>query len=151
MIGPRPIQAAKLRKKIMHVTNPKTEAAILAHWHYTRQEWKSFVRYNMRSRGRLHYIFYFLLGSAHTVIPEITITGQKVWKGNDSVSFNDVNRYIKRISIHDSGKINILAISYAILENGNINSEEIMVPIPKGKLKEALRVQENLVAEIFQK
>lgn len=132
----------------MPVANPGTEATILAHWHYTRQEWKCYVRYNMRSRGRLQYILYYLLGSGHTVIPEITITGQKVWTGEVAVSFNDVNRYIKRISIHDSGKINILAISYAIFENGNTHSAEIMVPIPKGKLKEAIRVQENLVAGI---
>jgi hypothetical protein len=145
------MHAAKLRKKIMPVVNPQNEATILAHWHYTRLEWKCFIRYSMRSRGRLRYIRYYLFGPGCTVIPEITITGQKVWTGDAAVSFNDVNRYIKRICIHDSGKINILEITYAILENGNTHSGEIVIPIPKGKLKEAIQVQENLVAGTFQK
>lgn len=124
----------------------QNQGVVLAHWNYSRQEWNSFIRCRRLRRGRLHYILFYFFGRTDGSIPDITITAQKVWTGDNAESFSDVNRYIKRININDTGKINILEISYTILKNGIQVPEEILVPVPKGKLKEAIQVQEKLIA-----
>ena len=117
----------------------------LAHWTYNREEWKSFIRWDKLRRGRLWYVVYYFLGKKETTIPEITITNKKIWIGNAVESFNDINKQIKRITINDMGDLNILEITYSILKNGISKSEEIRVPVPKGKLKEAIQVQESIL------
>ena len=53
-------------------------------------------------------------------------------------------RAIRRVDIDEKGKMNIFHITY---ENAGNNKEikEISLPIPRGKLKEAISVQERLM------
>ncbi len=131
----------------MLMGNEQNQRGVLVHWNYSVEEWKSFTRWTKLSRGRLHYFFYYWFGKKHPVIPEITITNQKIWRGDTGESFSDVNRHIKRINIRDTGKLNILEITYMVYKNGLSASVEIQLPIPKGKLKEAISIQERLMVK----
>lgn len=132
----------------MTTRSEKNEEMVLAHWNYTRQEWKIFVRSTRLKQGRIRYILYRLFGKKDNLIPEITITVQKVLTGKKIETFSDINRSIRRIDIRDSGKMNVLEIIYAILENGTTVSREILVPVPRGKLKKAVQVQEQLMRSL---
>ena len=77
-------------------------------------------------------------------VPDITITHQKIWIGDEAEAFNDVNREVKNAVITDVGNLNVLTISYVVLNNGQKNHYEIKVPIPTGKLREAMKVSDTL-------
>ena len=123
----------------------QNQRAVLAHWTYNSEEWNSFIGWNKLGWGRLNYIFYYLFGKKETTIPEITITRQKIWINDAVESFSDIDRYVKRVAITDAGKFNLLEITYSILVGGKNVSDEIRIPVPKGKLKEAIQLQEKLI------
>lgn len=123
----------------------QNQRIVLAHWTYNCEEWRNFIRWDKLRRGRLWYVVYYFLGKKETTIPEITITNKKIWIGNSVESFNDINKQIKRINIRDAGKLNVLEITYSIFNNGITKTDEILIPVPKGKLKEAIQVQENIL------
>jgi hypothetical protein len=51
---------------------------------------------------------------------------------------------LKQINIQDEGKINVMEISYLQQHPKGISSGEIRIPVPKGKLREAMYVQDKL-------
>ena len=111
---------------------------VLAHWTYTRDEWKAFQKWKVSRKGLLHYAFHWL--KARKPAPEIRITPERIWTNDVHEPFHDGDRRFRAIQIHDAGTLNIMEISY---ENG-VDSNEIRIPIPKGKLREAIAVQEQL-------
>jgi hypothetical protein len=123
----------------------KNQRAVLAHWTYNREEWVSFIRWHKLRRGRLYYLIYYFLPKKKAAIPEVTITMQNIWIDDAVESFNDVDRHLKHISLHEAGTLNILEITYVVLKDGLKRLGEIKVPVPKGKLMEAIQVQESLV------
>ena len=122
------------------------QTLVLAHWTYKREEWNGFIRWKKMRRGWLNFLLYYFFGKKQSTIPEITITNQKVWTNDTGETFSDIKRQVRRIHIRDTGKLNILEITYSVFNNGMTTSDEIFVPVPKGKLKEAIQLQENLFA-----
>lgn len=123
----------------------KNQRAVLAHWTYNREEWRIFTRWNKIRHGRLNYLVYYFFKRKEAAIPEVTITGQNIWIDDAVESFNDINRHLNKISILDAGNLNILEITFSVLKNGIKKSGEISVPVPKGKLMEAIQLQERLI------
>ena len=115
---------------------------ILARWTYTREEWKAFHQWRQRKKSWLHYIVYRLRLHRHRQIPEIIITPDAVLTNKRQEAFHEGDRLFQRVNIRDAGKLNVMEICY---ECGN-RSKEIRIPIPKGRLREAIEVQEKLVA-----
>jgi len=128
----------------MLMRNEQNQRIVLAHWTYNREEWRNFIRWDKLRRGRFWYVVYYFLKEKETTIPEITIANKKIWIGNSVESFNDINKQIKRINIRDAGKLNVLEITYSF-NNGITKTDEILIPVPKGKLKEAIQVQESIL------
>lgn len=127
------------------ITAATNNGEILAHWNYTRREWKIFLRNTTLKQGRFRYVLYCIFGRRNIKIPEIIITAQMIRRGEEVEAFSDINKSIKRVNIRDTGKLNVLEIIYAILENGSTVLRETQVPVPWGKLKEAVKVQERLM------
>jgi len=115
---------------------------ILAHWTYTRDEWRLFHRWRMRQKSWLHYIWHRLKPGQQKKIAEITITPESVWTNERNEAFHEGSRQFQRVNIRDAGKLNVMEICY----EHDRNSREIRIPIPKGKLREAIEVQEKLIA-----
>lgn len=117
------------------------EKAVLAHWVYTRDEWKTFMRKENRRQRFFHWLIHCLGHRLNKAIPEVEITTDKISVGNRYHRINSENGRLRRVNILDEGLINILEIRY---DSGHENFEdfmEIRIPVPRGKLKEAILVQ----------
>jgi orotate phosphoribosyltransferase-like protein len=123
--------------------------AALAHWVYSKEEWSSYKRWETSRRGALYSIFAKVFPRKCAIVPEITITGQKIWIDDQAVSFMDNNNKLKRVSIRDIGNMNILEITYEQIKGNTSGIREIRIPVPKGKLKEAIEVQDCLSGNTF--
>lgn len=121
------------------------ERAFLAHWTYSTEEWERFTRWSKLRRGWLSYLLFRLFPGRNQSVPEIAITCQKVWIGDFVESFRSKERQLKRIHIRDTREMNILEIIYED-HRGKPGLSQIHIPIPKGKLREAMEVHENLSA-----
>jgi hypothetical protein len=137
------IHTAKLRSNNIPLghSSKLDEKMIIAHWTYNREEWRAFLKWKVLRKGPLHYILHWLRPARHKRVPEVRITHGKVWINDTHEPFHDEERRFRNISIHDAGKLNIMEIRY---EQGDLSSE-IRILIPKGKLREAIRVQDELM------
>ncbi len=118
---------------------------ILAHWTYTRDEWKAFIRWTKRKRSFVHYLLHLFFHSIGKHPPEVKITPGKVWMGEDYPHFSSDEHRLKRIDIREEGSINIMEITFE--HNGGGKKQglnEILFPVPKGKLREAIAIQETM-------
>jgi len=118
------------------------DTAALVHWTYSRDEWRNFMRWKKRKMGIFYYLLH-LLGSGPKP-PGVTISTNSVFTGNARESFHDDNRRLKRVTIRDAGDMNILEISYQRNDLEHPGRNDIHVLIPKGSLKEAIGVEEQL-------
>lgn len=113
----------------------------LVHWTYTREEWNAFLRSSTKRKNLLHRFLLYLLACSVQSVPEVSITPEKVWIGNDQQYFNSSKHELRQIDLRHEGFINVLSITYG--RGGN--SHEIRIPVPKGKLREAIEVQDRLM------
>jgi hypothetical protein len=115
---------------------------ILAHWTYSRKEWMAFLK---RSDPR-HNIFFYVYRFLHSLllinIPEIRVTNGQVCIGKSILEFNNRNNELKNIELNAEGDINILTITTEKLYRKN--KRKISVPVPKGRLREAIELQHKL-------
>lgn len=128
----------------MDTNEKQKEKTILAHWVYTREEWKAFMRWKKLQKSIFHFFIHRLIPRRKKRIPEITITSVKVWIDDAQESFNNGKHKLQRINIRDAGSINVMEISYDSYNKSSAVSNEIKIPVPKGRLKEAIQVQEKL-------
>jgi hypothetical protein len=119
----------------------KQEPMILAHWNYSRSEWKKFHRWKLSQGNIFRYLYHFILPPSRRLAPEIKITTKAVLTNDRTESFQEEGRTFQRVIIREAGKMNVMEIFYEV---GN-NTHEIQIPIPRGKLKEAIQLQEELL------
>jgi hypothetical protein len=125
-------------------TLKQDETAALVHWTYSRDEWNTFMRWKKKKKGFLHYLLHLLSPKSSSKTPDIKITADKVSIDDKHEPFHNTERQLQRINIHDAGKMNIMEISYHWPDQAQKLPGEIRIPVPKGKLKEAIQVQEKL-------
>ena len=119
----------------------KQEPIILAHWIYTREEWKAFHHLELLKKSFFRYLCRRIIPIRYSHVLEIKITTASVLTNTQLESFHAEGRTFQRVNIRDAGKLNVMEIYY---ENGD-GFREISIPIPKGKLKEAIQLQEELL------
>jgi|GEM_PF-6464711 len=78
-------------------------------------------------------------------LPEVIITEEAVLVNGKSMTFSNHTNRLGHVAIREAKGLNVLEISYC-MENrqGILETARIRVPIQKGKLREAIRVQEEL-------
>ncbi len=116
---------------------------LLAQWNYTKEEWKKFQKWKQKERGFISYLFYWLNPLKERKCPEVRITADRVWTNNFHEPFQNSTRQFRHITIREAGNINVLEI-YFELKNKVC---DIIIPIPKGKLREAIELQERLLLD----
>lgn len=121
----------------------RNDSLVLAHWTYTKEEWKTFLRWKKQQNGFVRYLLYRLRPRQKRT-PEIMITHGGVWVDEEYESFHEDDRWLKRIHIKDTGDLNVIEIMYELRQPDIIVFEEIQLPVPKGKLKEAIKVEDIL-------
>jgi len=117
---------------------------VLAHWTYTHDEWKAFTGWTKRRRGIVRYMFHKLFTRSTVRVPQVIITSQQVWVGLNEHHFNSNGHEIRKIDIREANNINILEITFVRWDGNGQLQDGIFIPIPKGKLKEAIVVHTRL-------
>ncbi len=120
---------------------------ILAHWTYTRSEWKSFNRWSSRKKSFFHYMLNRIQPGAIRMIPSVTITPSAVFIGVEKKNYNTPLHQLRRVIIHESDAMNIMEITYELCTSAFTQLEEINILIPKGKLREAIAIQDEMTAK----
>jgi hypothetical protein len=128
------------------MTDPmkQNKTAALVHWTYSREEWRNFMRWRKMKKGIFQYILLRLWPNGKAAIPQITITRREVGIDNMYEPFHNEERHLKRINIRDAGKINIMEITYEKMNSKHPGFTDIFIPVPKGKLREAIELQEKI-------
>ncbi len=119
----------------------RNTGTVLAHWVYTREEWKLFLQWERRRMGWFRYLLRQLMDPDRKPLPEITITGESVTLNQQKLLFNRDNHQLRRVHLRETGTVNILEIMYQKVPNV---VKVIRIPVPKGELRNAMLVQECL-------
>jgi hypothetical protein len=114
-------------------------------WVYTKEEWRRFERWNARRKGVIEYLWHYLFYNGDHDVQSVELTDQSVTMAEKKKYFSGPVTELRRVEIYDKKNFNVMIITYEIVSKKQFN--EIRVPIPKGKLKEAIDVQEKLMAE----
>lgn len=137
------IHAAKLQPIYFLLEQSlKNESMILAHWTYSRKEWMAFLKRSDPRHNIFFYVYRFLHSLLLISIPEIRVTNGQVCIGKSILEFNNRNNQLKNIELNAEGDINILTITTEKLYRKN--KRKISVPVPKGRLREAIELQHKL-------
>ncbi len=118
---------------------------ILVHWTYTTEEWKIFLKSSKKRHNILYRFFHFFMTKSIRYAPSVRITPEKVWIGNEQQHFSSGKHELRQIDLRREGPVNILSIAYGL--KGSYH--EIRIPVPKGKLREAIEVQEQITNQLF--
>ena len=92
----------------------------------------------------MHYLFYLEKPKVKRV-SEIIITHENLWLDDVTGSFQSHVRRLRRVRIRDEGRLNNIKIVYEQQLPIGFVTKEIYIPISKGKLKEAIEVEERLM------
>ncbi len=123
------------------------DPAILAHWTYTREEWRAFQRWSRKKKSWLHFLLYFLTPGKNQT-PEVKISPEKLSIGEGQHPFSNAEHILKRVEIRDAGRLNVMEITVERLNDTYSGLLEIRVPVPKGKLREAIALQEKIGTQL---
>jgi hypothetical protein len=129
----------------MNIDEKHDPASVLAHWTYTREEWRRFILWKKLKKSFFHYTIYFFTPKNEQQIPEVKITRERVWVGSDHQHFHSDEHQLKRIDVRDEGKLNIIEITYEWVKRKTPGLDAIYIPVPRGKLREAIVTQEQLM------
>ena len=127
----------------MEFVQKHNETNVLARWIYSHEEWRHFLRWKLLRKSFIHY-FIHLLKPNQKRTPEVIITYERVWIDECHEPFHTGDRQLKRINIRDAGKINVMEITYEQQHPKGTFNNDIRIPVPKGKLREAIDVEEKL-------
>ncbi|MBN8688863.1 MAG: hypothetical protein J0M10_17745 [Chitinophagales bacterium] len=112
----------------------------LAQWKYEPGEWNRFARWLLLRRGSISHILYFLNPFRQERFAQVKISAATVYVNARARSFRSANRKLIAVEIFSVGKLNILEIYYKSGKEAAV----ISVPVPKGKLKEAIILEKKL-------
>jgi len=121
---------------------------ILAQWTYTKEEWTAFLLSTKKRNSLFAGLLHFLLPKSMKTAPVVRITPERIWIGKDQQYFNNERHTLTTVTIAEVGSVNIMAIRYAIKDGRADSCHEIRIPVPKGKLKEAIEVEKKLTLQI---
>jgi hypothetical protein len=113
-------------------------------WIYTKEEWRRFERWNVRKKGVAEYLWRFFFHKANQHVQSVELTGQSVTIADKKKYFSGPVTELRRVEIYDKKEFNVMIITYEIVSKKQLS--EIRLPIPKGKLKEAIDAQEKLIS-----
>ena len=94
-----------------------------------------------------YYLNLSSLSMEENKTPEVIITNEAVIINGHLNRFYGNNIWLGKITVNDAGSFNVLEITYCWNTRSGQAFNEIRVPIPKGSLKEAIFLQEQLMAE----
>lgn len=122
----------------------KNTGTVLVRWSYTREEWKRFARWDNWRRGFLGFVLKKISHPCRRHVQDITIAEGCVCFDQQVRLLKDDHMQVRRVDIAESGSMNTLEIIYETQTGSSKQIKEILIPVPRGKLREAVEVQERL-------
>lgn len=126
-------------------TPEQEKNAALVHWKYSRDEWKRFARWKKMKRSVLHYMLYSIWPANNAKCPDVIITHKEVSIDGMGQSFHGGDHELRLVNIRNAGEMNILEITYENIGSKLSDLHDIYIPVPKGKLRQAIELQEYLL------
>jgi len=123
-----------------NMSNPP-EATWIVRWIYTNEEWRHFEKWNAKNKGIFNYLWH-LLFYGDKGVQSVELTQQWVKIRNKRKYFNGPVTEFRRVGIYDKGQINVMNLTYENISKKQL--KEVSIPIPRGKLIEAIEAQEKL-------
>jgi len=76
--------------------------------------------------------------------PKVTVTSLQVFVGEREYTFRSSQHHLCRIDIREEDGMNIMELTYEWLNNRIPEQREVRIPVPKGRLMEAISIQARL-------
>jgi len=119
----------------------ENENAMLVNWSYTADEWRRFQRWKNRRNNIWHYLSGIFNVRSKKIIHTISVTECEVQLDGVKTPFTGQQLVLRRICIAEANDMNVMEISYQHEQHG---AGAIRFPIPRGRLKEAIALEERL-------
>lgn len=140
----------------------------------SRVDWQNIARGSLLVMIPAFFIFYFALNaswivslifSANTALlynaikyyilstgskwkgpgmPEIIITEDAVTSNGKTIIFQGDGNFLRKVDIKENDNINVLEILFECNKGKTVTYDHIRIPVPKGKLREAVVLLDNL-------
>ncbi len=119
---------------------PGKNESWLTNWLYEASEWKRFTRWELLKKGGLSLLLYLLTPFHLNRAKEVKVSQNQVMINGRSYLFHSDSRELQTADLYDNGQMHILEICY----KENKRYGVIRIPVPKGKLKEAIMLEKFL-------
>lgn len=117
-------------------------------WQYTRKEWNHFLKATGWKKHLPAWIRMLAARWIHRKVPEVKIHTDQLTIGPERYYFFSDRKKLRNVEIREEGPVNVICFEY---ENKPASSERwkiIKVPVPRGRLKEALQMREHLLSAV---
>ncbi|HEV8282718.1 MAG TPA: hypothetical protein VGQ09_00330 [Chitinophagaceae bacterium] len=118
----------------------------IVRWVYTKEEWHLFLKWQAKHKGIFNYLWYSIF-YRNKQIESVELTEKWIKIGDKKKYFNGPVTELRKVGIYDKKHINVMNIVYEVISKNQLS--EIIIPIPRGKLKEAIEAQEKLNEKLF--
>ena len=110
------------------------------HWIYSPEEWRQFRLWLKRKAGWWPLLVHLLPKFRRPEIPEVLMVPGHLHIGNEMHSIGPGGKRLKRVQILEAGEQNVLCLTCET-EKGMDASHDIQVLVPRGKLREAVALE----------
>lgn len=124
----------------MRMVMPGKNDNWLTNWLYDNAEWKQFAKWELFKKGGISRLLCLLIPFRYKKTKEVKVSQHQVLIDGKTYPFNAGNRVFQTADLYDAGPLHVLEICFK--ENNNYGV--IRVPVPKGKLKEAIMLEKRL-------
>jgi len=117
------------------------DRTFLVHWTYSREEWNKFILQKKKEQGWFIYLVHLAGLASKPASPVVSVSHHSVMIDGKDEAFIDASRKLTRINISEKHNMNVLEIDYLLHD---FSSGEVRLLVPRGKLKEAIQLEEIL-------
>ena len=124
----------------MRMIIPGKNAGWLTNWRYDSAEWKRFAKWELFKKGGISLLRCLLIPFRYKRTKEVKVSQHLALIDGKTYLFNAGNRVFQTADLYDAGPLHVLEICFKENESYGV----IRVPVPKGKLKEAIVLEKSL-------
>lgn len=121
--------------------SPASENRLLVQWEYSYDEWRRFQKWKSRKKGMFHYFSNLFRSGSRVKSHYISVNTGSVSIDGMIEPFAGRDLELRTVNISEIRNMNVMEIRVHHQQHG---AREISFPIPRGRLKEAVGLEERL-------
>jgi hypothetical protein len=114
-------------------------------WTYTRKEWSEFLHASGWKK-RWPHIMKKIMARFHKR-PAVLISTERLSIGGVHYGFSSSKNRLRNIDLREEGSVHVLSFEYENLHEAAELWKEVKVPVPRGKLREAIGIQNRIMPQ----